>query len=352
MEIEAEEQRRSMDNKMKVAVSVIIPVYNAERYIEKCIESVINQTFQDYEGIIINDGSTDDSKRIIEKYVESFPGKLKTFYKENGGLSSARNLGLEKASGKYVTFLDADDYLDDKYLEILINAAEENRCDMVCSGQYKVKENGDVIKSIIYHPQKGKCLTRRLNISGKIYRSNYINKWGARFPDGKTYEDNSFNLQMLFLSNRNYFLEYAGYYQVVHEGSITSKRIEIDKLPLEEWENCVKKVLGNIDNESTHQLFEFTVISFFTYFLLVRNRKREYLENKEKRKNQNVIEIADFFENIINTYFLNARNNPYTAVFKYKELEWKQRLGVKIFVIVCQWRKLTGFTRMFYKFLG
>lgn len=352
MEIEAGEQQRSINSKMKIAVSVIIPVYNADRYIEKCIESVVNQTFQDFEGIIINDGSTDNSRSIVEEYAESFPGKLKVFHKENGGLSSARNFGLEKVSGKYVTFLDADDYLDDKYLEILVKAAEENRCDMVCSGQYKVRENGDVVKSIIYYPQEGKCLTRRLNISGKIYRSDYINKWGVRFPDGKTYEDNSFNLQMLFLSDKNYFLEYAGYYQLVHEGSITSKRIEIDNLPLEEWENCVKKVLENIDNESSRQLFEFTVISFFTYFLLVRNRKREYLDNKEKRKNRDVIEIADFFENIVNTYFPNARNNPYTAVFKYKELEWKQRLGVKTFAIICQWRKLTGFTGMFYKFLG
>lgn len=352
MEIEAGEQQRSMDSKTKVVVSVIIPVYNAERYINKCIESVLNQTFQDFEGIIINDGSTDSSRNIIEEYVESFPGKLKTFYKENGGLSSARNFGLEKVSGKYVTFLDADDYLDDRYLEILVKVAEENRCDMVCSGQYKVRENGDIIKSIIYHPQGGKCLTRRLNISGKIYRSDYINKWGVRFPEGKTYEDNSFNLQMLFLSDKNYFLEYAGYYQVVHEGSITSKSIEIDKLPLKEWENCVKKVLENTNSESSRQLFEFTVISFFTYFLLVRNRKREYLDNIKNRKSQNIEEIAGYFELIVNTYFPKAVHNPYMAIFQYRELILKQRIGVKVFAIMCRIGKLAEFTEIFYKVLG
>ncbi len=336
----------------RVLVSVIIPVYNAEKYIRKCLESLIDQTFQDFEGIIVNDGSTDDSRNIIVEYIKNFPEKFRVYDKENGGQSSARNLGLEKASGKYVTFLDADDYIKTDYLERLAGTAEKNNCDVVFSGQYKVKEDGRVIKSIIYHPKDGKCLSYRLNISGKIYRADYIDKWKVRFPVGKIYEENSFNFQMLFLSDRNYFLEYAGYYQVVHEGSTTSKYIEIDKLPLEEWERCISKILKNIKEEQVRQLFEFTVISFFTYFLLVRNRKREYLSNVRKRKNDGALEMAKYFENMINTYFPEAIHNRYASAFKYRELMLKQKIGVKVFAIMCHKKKLVKFTKAFYYVFG
>ena len=111
-------------------VSVIVPVYTTETYLEKWLDSIINQDFNDYEIIIINDGSTDDSNKIINKYVEKY-SNIKAFNKQNGGLSSARNLGIEKANGKYLMFVDSDDYIEPNMCEIMINTIKKYNVDIV-----------------------------------------------------------------------------------------------------------------------------------------------------------------------------------------------------------------------------
>ena len=100
-------------------ISVIVPVYNTERYLSKCLDSILNQTYDDIEVIVVNDGSTDNSELIIKEYVNKFPNKLKYYKKENGGLSDARNYGVEKAIGDYLCFVDSDDYIDTKLFEMV-----------------------------------------------------------------------------------------------------------------------------------------------------------------------------------------------------------------------------------------
>ena len=173
----------------KPGISVIIPVYNVENYIGKCIDSVLNQTFQDFEIIIVNDGSTDNSQNVIDELLHSYPEKIRSFQKDNGGLSSARNYALDRAKGEYVTFLDSDDYLDSDYLEVHYKEAMTHNSDMVISGQKKVSEDGSIIKRLKYPVQKNpNTILRRLNISGKIYKRSYIEKHKMRFADGKILE--------------------------------------------------------------------------------------------------------------------------------------------------------------------
>ena len=94
-----------------VKVSIIVPVYNVEQYLGKCLDSLVNQTLQEIEILVVNDGSPDNSQRIIDDYVRRYPNKVRSFTKENGGLSDARNYGMQYATGKYVAFLDSDVYL-------------------------------------------------------------------------------------------------------------------------------------------------------------------------------------------------------------------------------------------------
>ena len=116
---------------MKIKVSVIVPVYNVEAYLDKCLNSLVNQTLKEIEIIVVNDGSKDNSEKIIEKYKEKYPEKIKYYKKENGGLSSARNYGLKYAIGEYVAFVDSDDYVDLKMYEKMINLANLENSDIV-----------------------------------------------------------------------------------------------------------------------------------------------------------------------------------------------------------------------------
>ena len=127
-------------------VSVIVPVYNTEKYLRKCLDSLVNQDFSDYEIVIVNDGSTDSSESIINEYVSKYDF-IKSFTKANGGLSSARNYGIDKASGNYLAFVDSDDYVESNYLKELYESITKDKSDIaVCEFSY-VYSDGKVIRS-------------------------------------------------------------------------------------------------------------------------------------------------------------------------------------------------------------
>lgn len=125
---------------MKVKVSVIIPMYNSESYIDKCIQSIINQTLKDIEIILVDDGSTDKSLEISNKYAEN-DERIKVIKQKNKGVSSARNYGVSIAEGNFITFVDSDDFIEIDMLEILYNSAIDNNCDVVLSGIKIIKDN-------------------------------------------------------------------------------------------------------------------------------------------------------------------------------------------------------------------
>lgn len=126
-------------------VSVIIPVYNVEKYIEKCLESLVNQTLKDIEIIVVNDGSPDKSQKIIDKYAKNYPN-VKSFIKENGGVSDARNYGIKKATGKYIAFVDGDDYVRQDMYELMYNKAESGNFDIVACDLNYVYEDERIMK--------------------------------------------------------------------------------------------------------------------------------------------------------------------------------------------------------------
>lgn len=334
-------------------VSVIIPVYNVEKYLEKCVDSVLNQTLKDVEILVINDGSTDNSQKIIEKLVRKAPHKIKAFTKENGGLSSARNYALDLACGEYIAFLDSDDYLDNDYLEVLYVEGKKHNSDMVCSGQRKVTEDGKVLATISYPIDKNpNTIARRLNISGKIYKKDYIEKNHMRFAVGKTYEDDPFNLVMFFLTKNLRILKYEGYNQLVREGSITSKKIRTDKIPYQALENSIAYVVKHKKDVNDYEIFEYTVMSFFTYFIFQANKRHVYLKKSNERKSDCsvVLEFCDFSERIINQYMPEYCRNKHLKIFKNKELPLSQRAGVWLYAKLCKYHVLKKFTNIYYKF--
>ncbi|WP_435524671.1 glycosyltransferase family 2 protein [Chryseobacterium indoltheticum] len=129
-------------------VSVVVPVYNVEHYLAKCLDSLVNQSLQDIEIIVVNDGSSDGSENIIQQYSEKYPGKIKAFIKENGGLSDARNFGIEKATGDYLGFVDSDDYVSGMMFAEMFNLAERYNAEMVICNIQKIDEDGNVTQKL------------------------------------------------------------------------------------------------------------------------------------------------------------------------------------------------------------
>jgi glycosyltransferase involved in cell wall biosynthesis len=133
-------------------VSIIVPVYNVENYLAKCLDSLVSQTLQDIEILVINDGSKDHSGLVIDEYARKFPDKIKAFAKENGGLSDARNFGIERASGEYIGFVDSDDYVMETMFEEMLQLAEKYQAKMVICNIQKVDQDGKVTQKLTQIP--------------------------------------------------------------------------------------------------------------------------------------------------------------------------------------------------------
>ncbi|MBT2678822.1 glycosyltransferase [Bacillus sp. ISL-35] len=119
-------------------ITIIIPIYNSQRYLDKCLDSVINQSFSDIEIILVNDGSSDESGKICDEYKQK-DSRIKVIHKENGGVSSARNVGLKMATGDFIGFVDSDDYINKEMFKVLFNDIKENDCDVsICNWYYEI----------------------------------------------------------------------------------------------------------------------------------------------------------------------------------------------------------------------
>lgn len=176
-----------------IKISIIVPVYNTEKYIVKCIQSLVNQTLQEIEIIIVNDGSTDNSLLMIEDLIKKNSKKIKVVSKANGGLSDARNYGMKYALGEYITFLDSDDYVENNLYEELYSASNNGSKRIVeCNFwyEYPTKQVVDLKKE--YTDIKDYLLNGRVVAWNKIYKRDWISSLGVQFPYGLYYEDIGF----------------------------------------------------------------------------------------------------------------------------------------------------------------
>lgn len=181
-------------------ISIIIPVYNTEKYLRQCLDSIINQTYTNFEVLLVNDGSTDSSGMICQEYVEN-DSRFRYFEKENGGASSARNLGLERSGGAYITFIDSDDWVDPKYLEVLYTTLKENDVDISISS-FKLFEPGGIHYTLAYSTQAEATL---LNV-GKKTRFEFLEifpKLGYLIHDFYNVSQKLFKRELLCTDFRN-----------------------------------------------------------------------------------------------------------------------------------------------------
>ena len=236
---------------MNSLISVIVPIYNRELYLEKCIESIVNQSYKNLEIILVNDGSTDSSADICRRWMEK-DSRIKLIDKENGGVSSARNAGLKEATGELVAFVDGDDFIHPDMYSVLLGYLSEDIDVVACRFIY-FKNNAEV-SGTHFESEKGRytsdevldCFFTKQNsewvsLCNKIIRKKLFE--GLSFPEGRVFEDWAVSPFLYFRSNGIYYTDEQFYYYVVHnEESIFHKK------SLKRYFDCVM-------NDYDHLLF-------------------------------------------------------------------------------------------------
>lgn len=320
-----------------IDVSVIVPVYNTEKYLEKCLGSIINQTFINYEIIIINDGSPDNSETIIQEYLTKYPQKIKYYKKENGGLSEARNMGILKSSGKYLMFVDSDDYISKDMIEKLYNCIETQGSDMAICNMIKIDSKNQSTKIINYNPgtvnilEDKKILFNLPCACNKMYNKKLFDN--LKFDKNKYYEDLRLINKLYLNCNKVAFIDNFCYYYVernnsiMHDGNL-DKNFEIVE--------AIQSLIDYYQEEDKYKLFqeeiEFLMIDniiISTFVRVIRANKHYY---KHLKKYWHFI-----YEN-----FPNYRKNKYI-----KQLSRNRKI-----VFFCNSHKIYFVTKLLFKLKG
>lgn len=259
-------------------VSIIVPIYNAENYLRRCVDSILNQEYTDFELLLVNDGSTDASGDICEEYGDRDP-RVIVIQKENTGVSDSRNRALDRARGKYLQFLDSDDWITPDATRLFVRAAEEYGCDMVISDFYRVvgerlSTKGDIEEEGVLtreefaaHMMENPADFYYGVLWNKLYRRDIVEEHNLRMDtDINWCEDFMFNLEYIRYAKVFYALHAPIYYYVKRKGSLASQGINISKTVkmklnvFEYYNNFYKHVLEEEDYEKNRlQVYRFFI---------------------------------------------------------------------------------------------
>ena len=307
-------------------ISIIVPIYNAEAYLNKCIDSLINQTKKNIEIILVNDGSTDKSEEIIKSYKDK---RIKYYKNKNKGIGYTRNFGIDKSNSKYIMFLDSDDYLDVNACEKLFNKIEKDSSDVVVS-DFIITHNGTEKKEVINdfkktNLDKNSSIILNINLSpwNKIYSSKLIKDNNIRFPEDIKYEDVLFVLECLDKSKNVSKLNKALNYYVVRDNSETKT---YDKKVFDILE-VVKRFRSYFNNKYKEDIDKLTVKILTNYTI----QQRYQLSIKDAYKF--IDEVFNYLKKEIPDY----KNNKYykNRSFLKRTIE-KNKTLTKIYCYIYQ----------------
>lgn len=317
----------------KELVTIIVPIYNVEKYLKECIESIINQTYKNLEIILVNDGSTDDSLKICMNYKKK-DNRIVIINKTNGGLSDARNKGIDAANGKYICFVDSDDYISSAYIELLYNEARKNNTDIVLCGikyvndekkilsEYAYKKN--FVKSgkellIDYYQENGVEVIVAWN---KLYKRELFNTY--RYNVGKIHEDEFLTYKILYNLDKVSIISDKLYYYRKNDTSIVNKKFNLKRLDLlEALENRMRFFKEKSENKLyilTVELYVWVLKDFYvktkkyidhskniqnTIIKKYKKMKKQFLKSKEITKIKKIKYLCFYFFYDVYSYIKN-----------------------------------------------
>ena len=292
-------------------VSIIVPVYNVEKYLAKCLDSLVNQTLEDLEIIVVDDGSRDNSKQIIDEFQTKYPDKIKSFVKKNGGLSDARNFGLDRANGEYIGFVDSDDYVTAGMFEEVYSLAQKYDAEMVICNLQKVDENGKILQKLTQVPNMPEKIDLVKNFSvfsdlgyfacNKLFkRELFENK---RFKKGVHFEDIQLVPQLLLscktlAQTQNYHYQYLERQDSITK-THTEKGLDLLKAVKEVEEVFYKSQYSNEKNALKGFWIMEAVYSYLAYLAFVKDdglyqRMSAELRKFIKERKISLIEILNY----------------------------------------------------------
>lgn len=270
-------------------ISVVVPVYNVEEYIDRCIRSIINQSYKNLQIILVDDGSEDKSGKICEYYAKC-DKRISVIHKQNGGLSDARNIGINIAQGKFITFVDSDDYILENYIERLYSLLYETNADISIIGVETIFRNHVAEKrELKYYPPtvytKEEAIRETLNVRlrqsawGKLYKIELFNN--IRFPKGKLYEDLAIVFNILCVANKVVFSNEALYMYMIRKNSIMQTSFNLQQYQEAE---IIERAMDFLETQYPTLHYEACARRVYSYFVIL--RRILYSENKEEFKFQ------------------------------------------------------------------
>ena len=327
-----------MKDKIDKMVSIIVPVYNVEKYLEQCINSIINQTYKNIEIILIDDGSTDNSGIICDEYAKK-DNRIKVIHKDNEGISATRNRGIDESSGKYISFVDSDDYIEKNMIEILYKDIEKENADIAVCNYIIVKDKNNIKKdknnsyNVIILSQNDAlrmcfCNEFEFYLWNKIFKKTLFNE--IKFPKGKNSEERYTLPKLIDNSKKIIYDNRKLYYYRIRKNSIihSNEKINYDAIEADsyllEYMKVNHKNLENISMESFintnfaiyNKMYIMKCKDKNKYKLITKNIKENYTkEIKKSLKNKLKIKI---------TLFLRMRC-IYNMLLKIKNIEYNKR---------------------------
>lgn len=318
----------------EVLVSIIVPVYKVETELGRCIQSILCQTYKNLEIILVDDGSPDNCPELCDRYAK-IDSRIRVIHKKNGGLSDARNAGLDIAKGKFLSFIDSDDWVSENFIECLVRNIVETDSDIAICGYAMVHENGrqrhygtKESREILEHEQAISALFGQLKfgcmICTKIYRAELFE--GIRFPKGKIYEDIAVSLPLFDRSKRCVIINDKLYNYFQRKGSIVNSKFDERKLDMLEY------VQNMIDYSYRHgHKYDIEAEAFYLKALMA-NYLQVYNDNNlENKKKWGV-----YLKNEIKKHKKFIWNNEYIEKVRQYVL-YAILCGVPAKILTCLW---------------
>lgn len=323
-------------------ISIIIPVYNVEKYLKRCIDSILNQTFKEFELILVNDGSTDNCGKICNMYKRK-DKRISVIHKKNSGLSSARNVGLDLAKGKYIAFVDSDDYINKNMYEILYSNLIKTDADIsICNFQYV--NDTSIININQSIDNYGYLIFNNIEALNELYLENYVNMvvaWNKlykkelfedlRYAEGRIHEDEFIIHELLYKSKKIVCTNAELYYYLKRQGSITQFDFNLKKLDAvyafkERIEFFREKKLIELQFKAQQKYIYSFFLNYYKAKINLDNCNKELIKLKNDY-NRNLIFV------LINPYFIWREKVLFILFFinpKFYEVYHKIK-GIRLF---------------------